>query len=127
MYLWTAFFYLQLYNADYLRVACCEVTPETLFKPFIWRNSNIGAISRFHSLSFMVETRRSKPNIVSVMKHEDLTAKINSSKITSETKELLKLFVAMFATLQLERDNKIKNIDKKVVDLDKKIKRCRTK
>ena len=54
------------------------------------------------------------------MKPEELTAKMNSSKITNETKKLLKLFVAMFSTQQLERDTKIKNIDKKGGDLDNK-------
>ena len=68
----------------------------------------------------MDDTRRSKANFVAVMKPEYLTAKIKSSKITSETKELIKLFVAMFSTLLLERDTNIKNIDKKVTDLYKK-------
>ena len=65
----------------------------------------------------MVDTRRSKADIVAVMKPEELTAKINSSKITNETKEILKLFVALFSNLQLET---MKNIDKKVSDLDTK-------
>ena len=68
----------------------------------------------------MVDGRRSRADMVSVMKPDDLTAKIISSKITSETKEILKLFVAMFSTLQLERDTRIKNIDMKVVYLDNK-------
>ena len=52
----------------------------------------------------MVGTRSSKANFVAVMKPENLTTKINSSKITSETENLLKLSVTMFSTLQLERD-----------------------
>ena len=70
----------------------------------------------------MVDTRRFKANIVLVMKPEDLTTKINSSKINSATKELLKLFMTMFLTLKLEHDTKIKTIDNKVVDLDNKYK-----
>ena len=41
----------------------------------------------------------------------------NSSHISSETKEILKLFMAMFSTIQLERDNKIKDLDKKVTSI----------
>ena len=54
------------------------------------------------------------------MKPEDLTAKIKSSEVTSESKELLKLNAAMFSTPQLKRETKIKNVDRKVVDLDNK-------
>ena len=66
-------------------------------------------------------------NIVSVMKTEDITAKTTRFKITNETKELLNSFVALFSTLQLERDTKIKNIDKKVTDLDNKTKAIQDK
>ena len=45
---------------------------------------------------------------------EDLTAKINSSHISTETKEILKLFMAMFSTMQIDRENKIKELDQKV-------------
>ena len=68
----------------------------------------------------MVDTRRSKANFVVVMKPEDLPAKDNSSKSTSETIELPELFVALFSTLQLEFDTKIKSIDERVTELDNK-------
>ena len=58
----------------------------------------------------MVETRLGKRTMPSV-KPDELTAKINSSHISSETKEILKLFMAMFSTIQLDRDNKIKDLD----------------
>ena len=45
------------------------------------------------------------------VKPDELTAKINSSHISTETKEILKLLVAMFSTSQLNRDNKIKDLD----------------
>ena len=48
------------------------------------------------------------------VKPEELTAKNNSSYISTETKEILKLFMAMFSTIQLDRDNKIKDLDTKV-------------
>ena len=61
----------------------------------------------------MVETRQGKKTMLCV-KPEELTAKINGSHISTETKEILKLFVALFSTIQLDRDNKIKDLDKKV-------------
>ena len=61
----------------------------------------------------MVDTRRSKANMVSVKMPEELTRYNNRSENTNETEELLKLFVAMFSTLQLKRDTKIKQIVKK--------------
>ena len=64
----------------------------------------------------MVETRLGRKTMPSV-KPDDLTAKINSSHITTETKEILKLFMAMFSTIQLERDNKIKELDQKVASI----------
>ena len=64
----------------------------------------------------MVETRLGKKTMPSV-KPEELTAKINSSHISTETKEILKLFMAMFSTIQLDRDNKIKDLDRKVTSV----------
>ena len=36
----------------------------------------------------------------------------------TETKEIFKLFVSMFSTLQLERDNRIFSLDEKVNELE---------
>ena len=51
---------------------------------------------------------------MSCVKPEELTAKITCSHISTETKEILKLFVALFSTIQQDRNNKIKDLDKKV-------------
>ena len=51
------------------------------------------------------------------VKTDDMTANINSSHITTETKQLLKLFMAMFSTIQLERYNKFKELDQKVTSI----------
>ena len=64
----------------------------------------------------MVETRLGK-RTMPIVKPDELTAKINSSHISSETKEIMKLFIAMFSTIQLDRDNKIKDLDKKVTSI----------
>ena len=48
---------------------------------------------------------------------EELVTKISNSKMSSETKEIFKLFVSMFSTLQLERDNRISSLDQKVNEL----------
>lgn len=69
---------------------------------------------------FMVETRHSKATIMPPTKPEDLSARINSSHMNSETKEILKLFLAMFTSLQLERDSKIKTIEKKMTEIQSK-------
>ena len=53
----------------------------------------------------MVETRLAKITMPSV-KPDESAAKINSSHISSETKEILKLIMAMFSTTQLDRDKK---------------------
>ena len=53
-------------------------------------------------------------------KPEDLTARINSPHMSSETKEIIKLFQAMFTSLQLERDSKIKTLEKKMTDIRSK-------
>ena len=49
---------------------------------------------------------------------EELVTKITNSKMSTETKEIFKLFVSMFSTLQLERDNRISSLDQKVNELD---------
>ena len=51
---------------------------------------------------FMVETRHVG---------KDLTAKMNCSHVSTETKEILKLFMAMFSTMQIDRENKIRELD----------------
>ena len=48
------------------------------------------------------------------LKPGHLTAKFNSSYIITETKEILKLFMAMFSTMQIDRENKIKELNQKV-------------
>ena len=60
----------------------------------------------------MVETRQGKKTMPCV-KPEELTAKTNGSHISTKTNEILKLFMAMFSTFQINRDNKIKDLDKK--------------
>ena len=64
----------------------------------------------------MLETRLGRKSMPSV-KPDNFTAKINSSHMSTETKEILKLFKAMFFTIQLERDNKIKELDQKVTSI----------
>ena len=65
----------------------------------------------------MVETRLRRKTMPSV-KHDDLTAKKNSSHTSNDTKEILKLFTAMFFTIQLGRDNnQIKGLDQKVMSI----------
>ena len=51
------------------------------------------------------------------VKPEELKAKINISHISTETKEILKLIMAMFSTIQLDRDNKIKDLGRKVTSI----------
>ena len=45
---------------------------------------------------------------------EEVIQKINSSKITSETKEIFKLFLSLFSNLQLERDSTISTLQEKI-------------
>ena len=61
---------------------------------------------------FMVETRQGRKSMPSI-KPEDLTGKINSSHICTETEEILKLFMTMSSTMQINRENKIKELDQK--------------
>ena len=49
---------------------------------------------------------------------EEVIQKINSSKITSETKEIFKLFLTLFSSLQLERDSTISTLNEKVSALE---------
>ena len=64
---------------------------------------------------------------------EEVILKINSSKITSETKEIFKLFLTLFSNLQLERDSTISTLKEKIsalelecVDLTRKIDKVET-
>ena len=58
----------------------------------------------------MVETRLSRKKHIPTIKTDDLSAKINSSHITTETKEIMKLFKVLLSSMQLDRHNKIKEI-----------------
>ena len=49
---------------------------------------------------------------------EEVIHKINSSKITSETKDILKLFLNLLSNLQLERDSTITTLKEKVSALE---------
>ena len=51
------------------------------------------------------------------VKPDELTAKINSSHISSETKEILKLIMTMISTIQLDWHNRNKDLDKKVTSI----------
>ena len=64
----------------------------------------------------MGETRHSKAIIMST-KPEDVTARNDSSNMNAENEEILKLFLAMFTSVQLERDTKIETIEKKVTKI----------
>ena len=75
----------------------------------------------FHHVSPpAAEDYSSKATNMPPTKPEDLTARINSSQINSETKEILKLFLAMFTSLQLEHDLKIKTLEKKITEIQSK-------
>ena len=65
---------------------------------------------------FLVETRLGRKTMPSV-KPDDLTAKIISFHISTETKETFKFFTAMFSTMQLDRDNKIEELHQKIATL----------
>ena len=68
----------------------------------------------FQVLSRIQHYFTTSPVSMPCVKPEELTAKINGSHISTETKEILKLFMGMFSTIQQDRDNKIKDLDKKV-------------
>ena len=45
---------------------------------------------------------------------DELIDRINSSKMSSETKEIFKLFLTMFSILQLDLENKVPELTKQI-------------
>ena len=54
--------------------------------------------------------------------HDDIVSKLNFSKMSVETKEIFKMFLALFSNLQLERDSKITALNNKVDGMESRSK-----
>ena len=65
----------------------------------------------------MVEIRLGEKAVPSV-KPYDLTDKTISSHVSTGTKEIFKLFMALFSPIQLDHDKKSKELDQKVTSVE---------
>ena len=90
----------------------CWLLPEP---KLIWTSLHIACSYLFHGRDTALLGKNMPP-----MRPEELTARINNSHMNSETKEILKLFKAMFTLLQLERNSKIKTLEKKMTEIKSK-------
>ena len=53
-------------------------------------------------------------------KKEDVISKVTNSSLSKETKDIFKLFIAFFSSLQLDKDPKVAELDKKFLELENK-------
>ena len=67
----------------------------------------------------MGETRLDREIMPSVIT-DDLTAKLICFRINTENKELLKLFMAMFSTMYMERNSRTEEFNEKVTSIQSK-------
>ena len=66
----------------------------------------------------MSGTRPTRSKMAPTPKKEDLISKIASSSMSKETKEILKLFLALFSSLQTDKDPKVAELDEKFLELE---------
>ena len=67
-----------------------------------------------------MSSTRAQTKVSRSAKCDELLNKVNSSKINAEVKEIFKLFVTLFSSLQLERESTISGLRDKLETLESK-------
>ena len=68
----------------------------------------------------MSGTRPARCKMATTPKKENIISKITSSSLSKETKDIFKLFIAFFSSLQLDKDPKVAELDEKFLEFENK-------